>query len=336
MPDLSMASMFPDPKALGRVAVLLGGASAEREVSLMSGTGVLEALRSRGVDAHAFDPAQRDLGELRREGFDRAFIALHGRFGEDGSVQGALELLRIPYTGSGVLASAIAMDKTCTKDIWLARGLPTPAFRRASDLEGARRAVNELGLPLAVKPSREGSSLGFSRADSLSSLEAAFLQARQYDSEVIIERFIDGAELTVAILGSGTAARALPVIEIRAPSGNYDYQNKYFGDDTRYLCPAPLAPEVAREVAELSLAAYRAIGCEGWGRVDLMLARADSKPWLLEVNTSPGMTGHSLVPMAAREAGLSYEDLCLSLIGSASLKISPARPAQGSNQGAPA
>jgi len=307
-------------RALGRVAVLMGGASAEREVSLMSGAGVLAALRERGVDAHAFDPAERELGELRREGFARAFIALHGRFGEDGSVQGALELLGIPYTGSGVLASAIAMDKTCTKDIWLARGLPTPAFRRAATLEDARRAVNELGLPLAVKPSREGSSLGFSRAESPESLEAAFTLARQYDSEVIIERFIDGAELTVAILGSGSAARALPVIEIRAPAGNYNYQNKYFGDDTRYLCPAPLVPEVAREVAEISLAAYRAIGCEGWGRVDLMLSRADSRPWLLEVNTSPGMTGHSLVPMAAQAAGITYEDLCLDLLGSASLK----------------
>ena len=322
----------PRGRDLGRVAVLMGGASAEREVSLMSGAGVLEALRSRGVDAHPFDPAERELGELRREGVARAFIALHGRFGEDGSVQGALEMLRIPYTGSGVLASAIAMDKQCTKDIWLARGLPTPAFRRAASLEDARAALGELGLPLAVKPSREGSSLGFSRADSLSALETAFANARRYDSEVIIERFIDGAELTVAMLGSGERARALPVIEIRAPSGNYDYQNKYFGDDTRYLCPAPLEPELARQVAEVSLAAYRAVGCEGWGRVDLMLARADARPWLLEVNTSPGMTGHSLVPMAARASGLSYEDLCLELLGSASLKI--ARAAAGTQGGA--
>ncbi len=321
---------------LGRVAVLMGGASAEREVSLMSGEGVLKALRSRGVDAHPFDPAERDLFELRREGFERAFIALHGRFGEDGSVQGALEMLRIAYTGSGVLASAIAMDKHCTKDMWLARGLPTPAYRRAATLEDARTAVRELGLPLAVKPSREGSSLGFSRADSLASLESAFETARRYDSEVIIERFIEGAELTVAILGSGETARALPVIEIRAPAGNYDYQNKYFSDDTRYLCPAPLAPALAREVAELSLAAYRAVGCEGWGRVDLMLARADARPWLLEVNTSPGMTSHSLVPMAARAAGLSYEDLCLELIASASLKIAPANDASQRQRKEPA
>jgi D-alanine-D-alanine ligase len=311
----------------GRVAVLMGGASAEREVSLMSGQGVLAALRSRGVDAHPFDPAERELCELRREGFTRAFIALHGRFGEDGSVQGALEMLRIPYTGSGVLASAIAMDKQCTKDIWLARGLPTPAFRRAATVEAARAALGELGLPLAVKPSREGSSLGFSRADSLAQLETAFENAHRYDREVIIERFVDGAELTVAILGSGEHARALPVIEIRAPSGNYDYQNKYFSDDTQYLCPAPLEPELARQVAEVSLAAYRAVGCEGWGRVDLMLARADARPWLLEVNTSPGMTGHSLVPMAARAAGLSYEDLCLELLHSASLKIARATEA---------
>ena len=323
-PAADARSSSIDPRALGRVAVLMGGLSAERDVSLMSGSGVLQALRSRGVDAHAFDIAERELGELRRDGFERAFIALHGRFGEDGSVQGALELLGIPYTGSGVLASAIAMDKTTTKDIWLARGLPTPEFRRVCSLEAAREAVRELGVPLAVKPSREGSSLGFSRVDALAGIDAAFERAHQHDSEVIIERFVEGAELTVAVLGSGDSARALPVIEIRAPSGNYDYQNKYFSDDTRYLCPAPLDAAVARAVSDLSLAAYRAVGCEGWGRVDLMLSRSDSRPWLLEVNTSPGMTGHSLVPMAARAAGMSYEDLCLALVGSAALKI--ARP----------
>lgn len=312
-----------DVAALGRVAVLAGGLSAEREVSLMSGEGVLAALRSRGVDAHRFDPAERDLSELKREGFSRAFVALHGRFGEDGSLQGALELLRIPYTGSGVLASAIAMDKACTKDIWRSRGLATPDFRRVADLESARNAVRELGLPLAVKPSREGSSLGFTRLDSAEGIDAAFALAHRFDEEVIIERFIDGAELTVAIIGTGSAASALPVIEIRAPAGNYDYQNKYFGDDTRYLCPAPLAAELARMVSELSVAAYRAVGCEGWGRVDLMLSRSDSKPWLLEVNTSPGMTGHSLVPMAAQAAGISYDELCLRLVASASLKIAP-------------
>lgn len=313
-----------DPRSLGRVAVLMGGASAEREVSLMSGAGVLQALRSRGVDVLSFDPAERDIGELRRLGVARAFIALHGRFGEDGSVQGALELLRIPYTGSGVLASAIAMDKACTKDIWRARGLATPAFARVGDAEAAREVAREIGFPLAVKPSREGSSLGFARVDSLEALDQAIAQASRFDRDVIVERFIDGAELTVAILGSGAGARALPVIEIRAPAGNYDYENKYFSDDTGYVCPAPLAPALAARVADLSLQAYRAIGCEGWGRVDLMLARVGLEPWLLEVNTSPGMTGHSLVPMAARAAGMSYEDLCLDVLASASLKIAAA------------
>lgn len=313
-----------DPQSLGRVAVLSGGHSAEREVSLMSGAGVLAALRARGVDAHSFDPASRDVCELRGEGFTRAFIALHGRFGEDGSVQGALELLGIPYTGSGVLASAIAMDKACSKDIWQARALATPEYRRVTSLALATRAALELGGTLAVKPSREGSSLGFSKVPPGGSVDAAFALAHRYDSEVIVERFVDGTELTVAIVGTGSAARALPVIEIRAPQGNYDYQNKYFGEATRYICPAPLPGELARTVAELSLAAYRALGCEGWGRVDLMLERSSNEPWLLEVNTSPGMTGHSLVPMAAQAAGMAYDELCLQLAASASLKI--ARP----------
>lgn len=310
-----------DPQSLGRVAVLSGGQSAEREVSIMSGSGILEALSARGVDAHAFDPAKRDICELRHQGFNRAFIALHGRFGEDGSVQGALELLRIPYTGSGVLASAIAMDKACSKDIWRARALATPEYRRVTSLKAAQRAAAELGGALAVKPSREGSSLGFSKVAPEAPIDTAFALAYRYDSEVIIEHFIDGVELTVAILGTGDAAHALPAIEIRAPEGNYDYQNKYFGEATRYICPAPLSIELARKVADLSLAAYRALGCEGWGRVDLMLARATNEPWLLEVNTSPGMTGHSLVPMAAQAAGMAYDELCMQLAASASLKI---------------
>jgi D-alanine-D-alanine ligase len=316
-----------DPYALGRVAVLAGGLSAEREVSLMSGSGVLAALRSRGVDAYLFDPAERELGELRGEACTRAFIALHGRFGEDGAVQGALELLRIPYTGSGVLACAIAMDKATTKEIWRSRGLATPEFRRVSNLDAARAAATQMGFPLAVKPSREGSSLGFTRVDDLRALDQATELALGFDSEVIIERFISGAELTVAILGSSDQARALPVIEIRAPKGNYDYRNKYFGDETRYLCPAPLDPALASRIAALSVAAYQALGCEGWGRVDLMLAQDDSEPWLLEVNTSPGMTSHSLVPMAAQAEGLSYDELCLELLASAALKIALPRGA---------
>jgi len=306
---------------MGRVAVLYGGRSAEREVSMMSGAGVLEALRRRGVDAHAFDPSERPLDDLRRDGVDRAFIALHGRYGEDGTVQGALELLGIPYTGSGVMASAIAMDKAFTKRIWVTHDLPTPGFVLARSAADVAAAAARFGLPLAVKPSREGSTIGFTKLGSADQAAMAWEIARRHDDEVLCEEFIAGRELTVAILGSDESARALPVIEIVAPAGNYDYQNKYFRDDTRYTCPAELPEALAAEIAELSLRAYRALGCEGWGRVDVMLRAVDQRPFLLEVNTSPGMTGHSLVPMAARAVGLSYEDLCLEILAGASLKI---------------
>ncbi|MCO5101750.1 MAG: D-alanine--D-alanine ligase [Burkholderiaceae bacterium] len=310
-----------DPQAMGRVAVLCGGRSSEREVSILSGTGVLDALRACGVDAHAFDPSQRALDDLVREGFARAFVALHGRYGEDGTVQGALELLGIPYTGSGVMASAIAMDKVYAKRIWMTHGLRTPAFELARSAQQVRDAAKRLGLPMAVKPSREGSTIGFTKLLSLDAATAAFDAARAHDADVLCEEFVDGRELTVAVLGSGDAARALPIIEIVAPDGNYDYNNKYFSDDTRYLCPAPLDAALAASVATLSLAAYRSVACEGWGRVDVMLRRGDDAPFLLEVNTSPGMTGHSLVPMAARAVGISYEQLCLRILASASLKI---------------
>ena len=319
------AQSRPDPAALGKVAVLFGGRSAEREVSMMSGAGVLAALRGCGVDAHAFDPAERALDELRREGFARAFIALHGRYGEDGTVQGALELLGIPYTGSGVMASAIAMDKVYTKRIWTTHGLPTPAFALAHSVAEVADAATRFGLPIAVKPSREGSTIGFTKMLSADQAQAAFEIARRHDDDVLCEEFIDGRELTIAVIGSGPAARALPLIEIVAPAGNYDYQNKYFRDDTRYVCPAELPPALAGDIARLALQSYLAIGCEGWGRVDVMLRRADDRPFLLEVNTSPGMTGHSLVPMAARAAGMSYEDLCLRILASASLKIGAQR-----------
>jgi D-alanine-D-alanine ligase len=304
----------------GKVAVLMGGSSSEREVSLMSGTGVLEALRSRGVDAHAFDPAQRGLDELVREGFQRVFIALHGRFGEDGTVQGALELLRIPYTGSGVMASAIAMDKVYTKRIWTTHDLPTPGFLVARSAADVRTAAERFGLPMAVKPSREGSTIGFTKVGSLDQCTAAYDIARRHDDDVLCEQFVDGRELTVPILGTGAQARALPVIEILAPAGNYDYQNKYFRNDTRYECPADLPPDLTRHIQALSVAAFHAVGCEGWARVDVMLRRADLAPFLLEVNTSPGMTSHSLVPMGARAEGVSYEDLCLQVLESARLK----------------
>jgi len=311
-----------DPKALGKVAVLMGGTSAEREVSLtMSGPGVLAALQSAGVDVHAFDPAERDLHELKTDGFARCFIALHGRHGEDGTVQGALELMGIPYTGSGVMASAIAMDKIMTKRIWLAEGLPTPRWvsldRRAQTRERVRTVPDELGLPLFVKPPHEGSSMGASKVDGYSQMQAAVELAAQYDAEVLCEEFIEGAELTCPVLGDGEDAVALPVIEIRA-KGAYDYQNKYFTDTTEYLV-GKLAPEVQAEVQALVLKAYRVLGCRGWGRADLMLRKSDGKPFLLEMNTSPGMTSHSLVPMSAQAAGLSYQQLCLWLLSRARL-----------------
>ena len=304
----------------GKVAVLMGGRSSEREVSLMSGTGVLEALRSQGVDAHAFDPSQRRLDDLVREGFERAFITLHGRYGEDGTAQGALELLGIPYTGSGVMASAIAMDKVYTKRIWLTHDLPTPGFLLARSGADVHTAAQRFGLPLAVKPSREGSTIGFTKLVSTDQCEAAYAIARRHDDDVLCEQFIEGRELTVAIIGTGEHAQALPVIEIIAPAGNYDYQNKYFRDDTRYECPANLAPDLSQRIRDIALAAFHAIGCEGWARVDVMLRRSDDAPFLLEINTSPGMTGHSLVPMAARAQGLSYEQLCLQVLAGARLK----------------
>jgi D-alanine-D-alanine ligase len=314
-------SGIAEPSGLGRVVVLMGGRSAEREVSLMSGHGVLAALKSQGVAAEPFDPAEGDWAELGRGGFAAAFIALHGRFGEDGTVQGALELFGLPYTGSGVLASALAIDKVRSKALWLARGLATPAFVLARSMAQARSALETLGLPLVVKPCREGSSLGFSRVDTADQLGAAYELAARYDDEVLIERFIRGPELTVAILGEGDAAMALPPIEIRARGGAYDYHNKYFSDDTQYLCPAPLDDAGTARVVALALDAYRALGCEGWGRVDLMLDPERNEPWLLEVNTSPGMTSHSLVPMAARAAGLDYARLCLAILGEARLKL---------------
>ena len=309
----------------------MGGLSAEREVSLMSGTGVLNALRSRGVDAHAFDPAERGLHELRSEGFARCFIALHGRFGEDGTVQGALEMLGIPYTGSGVMASAIAMDKVMTKRVWSAEGLPTPRYvwlgPDAQQRERVREVPDELGLPLIVKPPREGSSIGVTKVQGYSQMQDAVTLSARYDADVLCEEFITGEEITCPVIGQGADARALPVIRIIAPDGAYDFQNKYYTDVVRYLCPSGLPEAEEREVQRIVLAAYRTLGCRGWGRADLMVRASDRKPFLLEMNTSPGMTSHSLVPMSARAAGLSYEDLCLQILGSAALDHVRAAPA---------
>jgi len=315
--------MSLDPKSFGKVAVLLGGTSAEREVSLMSGGGVLKALQSQGVDAHAFDPAERDLGALGREGFARVFIALHGRHGEDGTVQGALELMGIPYTGSGVMASAIAMDKVMTKRVWLAEGLPTPAWVWLAPDRQARADIvgvpDALGLPLIVKPPREGSSIGITKVTGYSQMQDAVALSARYDADVLCEEFIEGIELTCPVLGQGASARALPVIRIDAPGGNYDFEHKYYSDETGYRCPSGLSAADEVEVRRLTVAAYRALGCRGWGRADLMQRASDGALFLLEMNTSPGMTSHSLVPMSARAAGMSYEQLCLHLLSDASL-----------------
>ena len=311
----------------GKVAVLMGGASAEREISLLSGSGVLQALRSKGVDAHAFDPAERELSELKTEGFARCFIALHGRFGEDGTVQGALELLGIPYTGSGVMASSIAIDKVMTKRVWIAEGIPTPQYKVLHQGNFERREVVEvpdaLGLPLIVKPAREGSSLGVTKVMGYSGMSEAVDLAGDLDADILCEECIEGDEVTCPVIGEGANARALPVIRIVAPEGNYDYQHKYFTDDTHYLVPCGLPAGEEEAIQALVLQAYRVLGCRGWGRIDVMIDGKTRKPYLLEINTSPGMTGHSLVPMSARAAGTSYEDLCLQILSLAALDSSP-------------
>lgn len=307
-------------QTFGKVGVLYGGRSAEREVSIMSGTGVHAALCGQGVNAHLFDTGTGSLGDLAAQQFDRIFIALHGRYGEDGTLQGALELLGIPYTGSGPMASSLAMDKVMTKRVWLEAGLPTPGYRTLTDVSEVNAAALALSLPLMMKAPHEGSTLGIVKATEAAELTNAYKVAAQYDEVVLAEQFVAGRELTVALLGRGKDARALPVIEIVAPQGNYDYQHKYFSDDTQYLCPAPLEQTLAAEIAEISVRAYRALGCEGWGRADLMLDQ-NNRPWLLEMNTSPGMTGHSLVPMAAKAIGMSYPELCMQILKDARCKI---------------
>lgn len=306
-------------KSFGRVGVLYGGHSAERDVSLMSGSGVCEALRAEGVDAHLFDTGTHDLIELAQAGFDRVFIALHGRYGEDGTIQGALEMLGLPYTGSGPMASSLSMDKIMTKRVWLQHGLPTPGFAvlaGEADLPDAAA----LGWPLMIKPPHEGSTLGITRVDAADALRAAYELAAGFDDEVLVEQFIRGRELTVPVLGKGDDARALPVVEIIAPGGNYDYEHKYISNDTRYICPAELDATLSAHIRELAVQAYRALGCEGWARADFMLDERGC-PWLLEINTSPGMTSHSLVPMSAQAAGMSYGELCIAILSTASCKV---------------
>ena len=300
---------------MGKVAVLMGGPSAEREISLLSGNGVLAALREKGVDAHAFDPVVNSLFDLPREKFARVFNALHGRFGEDGTVQGVLETMKIPYTGSGVMGSALAMDKWRTKLVWQAAGIPTPKYKMLTADSNWVKVIDELKLPLIVKPAREGSSIGVTKVATAGDLPAAFQLAFKLDPLVIAEEFIGGQELTASVVGTD----ALPLIRIVAPEGAYDYQNKYFTDVTQYHCPSGVRADIEDQIRAMTLKAFRVLGCEGWGRADMMLT-ADGRYSFLEMNTSPGMTSHSLVPMAARAVGMSYPDLCLRILQAASLK----------------
>ena len=311
--DLAQVSVV----ALGKVGILLGGKSGERDISLMSGKGVLDALISKGVNAHAFDPGQQAISELAAQKFDRVFIALHGRYGEDGTMQGLLEQMNLPYTGSGVLASALAIDKQATKRLWSSFDLATPRFVMLSAKSDWQKIVQDLGLPIIVKPAREGSSLGLSKVTKAEDLPTAYALAAKLDRDVMAEQCIIGEELTCPIVGDGENARALPVIRIVAPDSNYDYHNKYFSDDTKYLCPTGLDLALEKKVQELALSAYRALGCKGWGRADVMIDRETNQPYLLEMNTAPGMTGHSLVPMAAKAAGVEYADLVLWLLSKA-------------------
>ncbi len=314
--DLSQVNVT----ALGKVGVLLGGKSGERDISLMSGKGVLDALISKGVNAHSFDPGQQSITELAAQKFDRVFIALHGRYGEDGTMQGLLEQMNLPYTGSGVLASALAIDKQATKRLWSSFNLATPRFAMLNANSDWQKIVQELGLPIIVKPAREGSSLGLSKVTKLEDLPSAYALAAKLDRDVMAEQCIIGEELTCPIVGDGENARALPVIRIVAPDSNYDYHNKYFSDDTKYLCPTGLDLALETKVQELALSAYRALGCKGWGRADVMIDRRTNQPYLLEMNTAPGMTGHSLVPMAAKAAGVEYADLVLWLLSKAGVQ----------------
>jgi D-alanine-D-alanine ligase len=297
------------PAEFGKVGVLLGGKSAERAVSLRSGGMVLAALKRKGVNAHAFDPGEKALDALISERFDRVFIALHGRYGEDGTIQGALELLGIPYTGSGVMASALAMDKWRAKLLWQACGIPTPRFELLARTSDFNAVATRLGLPLMVKPATEGSSIGMTKVKSVRDFAEAYALAVNYDDVVIAEVFVDDVELTAGVLGD----TALPLIKLETPREFYDYEAKYVANDTRYVIPCGLPPDAERIVQDEALRAFRALGCSGWGRVDLMLDHS-GKPYFLEVNTSPGMTDHSLVPMAARHAGMPFEELCVRIL----------------------
>ncbi len=315
----------------GKVAVLYGGISAEREVSLKSGAMVHAALVAQGVDAHLFDTAQQDVLTLKAQGFERAYIALHGRFGEDGTVQGALELMGIPYTGSGVMASSLAMDKVRTKQIWLQAGLQTPQYvvlARGAQVD-VDAIVAQLGMPLFVKPPLEGSSVGAGKVSAPEQLQAACELAWKYDTHALIEQCIEGRETTCAVLGSSVSAHALPLVEIIAPDGNYDFEHKYLTNDTVYECPAQLPDDLGARIQKMVVDAYRVLGCAGWGRAEVLVRNSDNEPFLLEMNTSPGMTDHSLVPMAARAVGMSYEQLVMTILSDARVHVQRTPSRQG-------
>jgi D-alanine-D-alanine ligase len=315
-------------KQFGKVAVLMGGRSAERAISLMSGNAVLNALLAQGVDAYAFDPAEKDVLTLKTEKFDRCFIALHGRFGEDGTIQGALEIMGIPYTGSGVMASSIAMNKIMTKNIWLAKGLPTPAWIEVQSESDTEAAFLALKAPMIVKPALEGSSIGITKISDVNQCIAAYKLAATQDSKIICEQFINGDEVTCTVLDTskttevnhgGKSITALPIIKIVAPSGKYDYQNKYFTNDTKYLIPCDLPEGEEIAIQELAVSAFNSLGCRGWARLDVMIDRSTRKPYFLEINTAPGMTGHSLSPMSAKQYGLNFDMLCMQVLFTATL-----------------
>lgn len=315
-------------KQFGKVAVLMGGRSAERAISLMSGNAVLNALLAQGVDAHAFDPAERDVLTLKIEKFDRCFIALHGRYGEDGTIQGALEMMGIPYTGSGVMASSIAMNKIMTKNVWQAKGLPTPAWCEVDCEKATEAAFYELKTPMIVKPALEGSSIGITKVNDITQCAAAYKLAAMQDSKIICEQFICGDEVTCTVLDASTIEEiqndtksiiALRIIKIVAPSGKYDYQNKYFTNDTQYFIPCNLPEGEELAIQKMALSAFNALGCRGWARLDVMIDSTTRKPYFLEINTAPGMTGHSLSPMSAKQYGLNFEMLCMQVLTTANL-----------------
>ncbi len=304
---------------LGKVGLLFGGRSGEREISIRSGNGVLKALQKKGVNVHPFDTGERTLSELAAEKFDRVFIALHGPYGEDGTIQGVLEHLGVPYTGSGVMASALAMDKIMTKRIWLSQDIPTPRYVELSENPDWDDIVQKLGLPLIIKPAHEGSTLGITRVKTTDQLPEAYAFAAQYDKSVLAEEFIEGMELTCSVLDINGVPTAMPLVRIVAPDANYDYQNKYFSGKTQYICPCGLDEQIEKQIQTYTLKAYKALGCRGWGRADIILRTSDNKPYLLEMNSSPGMTDQSLVPRSARVAGIDYEELCLMILEAATL-----------------